>query len=179
MPIYIRYEGVKGDVTAEGHDSASAGGANGGVWKTTNFLTAERAGLVQVSRISLADGTAKVEGSERLPLRSTLELFNAANRSGPGGKLYVATDVGVFNADSQGRLVVGTDQGVWNSRANRAPCANNLKQLGLGSHYVHTVQIIVSDAGTAYGRSIRLHDVNISPGRTAGELALNYSRLEY
>lgn len=179
MPIYIRYEGVKGDVTAEGHNSASAGGTNGGVWKTTTFITAEPAGLVQVSQIALADGTAKVEGSKMLTLRNALEFFNAANRLGPGGKLYVATETGVFNADSHGRLVVGTEQGVWNSKANRATCANNLKQLGLGAHHFHTVKIIVSDAGSAYGRTILLRDVNVSPGRTAGELALDYSRLEY
>ena len=37
MPVYIRFDGVDGSVRGSG---------NGGVWKTTNFLTADPAGPV-------------------------------------------------------------------------------------------------------------------------------------
>lgn len=110
MPIYIKFDGVKGTVTDNDH---KAGSSTGGVWKTTNFLTSEP---VSVSRISMASGS--VDAQEALPTRKAAELFGRAGRSAPGGKLYVATDVGVFTGgsqqfDGQGRLLVGTDGGAW------------------------------------------------------------------
>ena len=54
MPIYLRFpDSIKGKVNAEGH--SAAGGASGGVWKTTNFLTTDP-GTVSLARISLANG---------------------------------------------------------------------------------------------------------------------------
>ena len=122
MPIYMRIDGIKGSVNAEGH--SAAGGASGGVWKTTNFLTTEP-GIVSLSRISWANGLMAVDGREMLPTRKVEMLFETARMGAPNGRLYVATNIGVFSkADPMGRLLVGTDGGVWRSTHNTGALRN-------------------------------------------------------
>lgn len=71
-------------------------------------------GAAGVSRISLAGGGG-VDAGEALPTRKVTELFERAGRAAPGGKLYVATNVGVFSQPLNGhtRLIFGDDQGVF------------------------------------------------------------------
>lgn len=187
MPIYMRVEGLKGDVQP-------TGSTTGGVWKTSNFLTpgpvgraASEPGLpgvtvfldqndssainprpkiktyicpsdtsaVQISRISLMPGGAGVEGRDPMAKIKVEQLINSARSQGPSGKLYLATDVGVFQNgsskfDAQGRLLIGTEGGIWRSgrvqeAANRMSTSNNLKQLGLGAHSTVPLELIVTD----------------------------------
>ncbi len=123
MPIYLRFpDSIKGKVNAEGH--SAAGGASGGVWKTTNFLTTDP-GTVSLARISLANGFMAVDGRDMHPTRKVEILFEVARRGAPNGKLYVATNVGVFSkVDPMGRLLVGTDGGIWRSTHNTGALRN-------------------------------------------------------
>ncbi len=189
MPIFIRFvETVKGDV-------AAAGGATGGVWKTTNFLTNDPAGrtassqgvgsvgalqnvggtntwmanALPVSRISLVAGGGGVEGRDPAVKPKLDQLVRAAKRQGPTGKLYVATDNGVYRAsgsrraDGQGRLIFGSDQGVWRSGgANRLNHSNNLKQIGLASLNAVAVEIIVTDTRGSVVGLHRLSGASVS-----------------
>ena len=112
MPIYMQFNEVKGSVNARGWERA---GASAGVWKTTNFLTSDPNRPIAVSRISLTVGGG-VDARDVLLTRKAAELFESARRSAPTGKLYVATDVGVFAKDpitGHTRLIFGSDQGVW------------------------------------------------------------------
>ena len=138
MPIYMKIDGVKGRVTAEGHEFARAGGAagdvgktyyvgttNGGVWKSMN--PDNPGGIVELSRISLFNGGGGIHGRDAFPMMKVTELFNTASRQGPVGNLYVATDAGVYRSsgtarkvDPLGRLLIGTEGGVWNSHSTGA-----------------------------------------------------------
>lgn len=191
MPIFIKFDGVKGRVDSAGHDFARAGGATGGVWKTTNFLSADPSGAT-VSSISL--GGRWVDAEDGVATVKAAELFEAA-RVAPGGRLYVATDAGVYNNrgqllvgvdkvkltttyDAKGRLVVGTDGGVWRSgAAATAKRTNNLSQLGIAAHQTEVVEIVVSDRGSVTGRVFRLRNVTFSQG-PAGTTAINFTGLE-
>ena len=114
MPIYLKLEGVDG----------TAGGASGGVWKTTNFLTTDPA-AVSLSRISLANGFMTVDGRDMLPTRKVEMLFETARMGAPTGKLYVGTSLGVFSkGDSLGRLLIGTDSGLYRSQHNTGALRN-------------------------------------------------------
>jgi len=186
MPIYMKIDGVQGDVTADDTRNA-AGSSNGGVWKTTNFLTRDGSasspsarpkikvficpsdpGVVQISRMSLATGANAVDGRDPSAKFKVEQLINAARSQGPNGKLFVATDVGVF-ADSNtsrfdplGRLLVGTEGGIWRSEgARRGQCINNMKQLSLGMHR-QTIDIIVTDAGGTTVGTYRLQNATVS-----------------
>jgi len=208
MPIYMKVEGLKGDVETRG--------ATGGVWKTTNFLTSDpvaRSGggphvkvfngsdgaklsggnLVPISRISLTPGSGGVEGRDVAAKVKVEQLIHAARMQGPSGKLYVATDAGVYatsdnrgkllvgvdstrssRSDAQGRLLVGSDQGVWRSGgANKFNGSNNLKQIGLAAHNSTSVEIIITDAGGVVVSSHRLPSVSITG--TSGTFTLTFN----
>jgi hypothetical protein len=179
MPMYLRYEGIDGSVQ----------GASGGVWKTTNFLTSDPArGMIRLSKISLATAMDAVDAGDAMLTKKVERLFERARSGAPGGKIYVATDTGVFlnsvasgnrgklivsvdsvdrarKFDPQGRLIVGTDQGVWarSGEAAKAKSMNNLHQIGLAVHSLPTVEIFVSDARSMSGRTFRLRNVTITP----------------
>ena len=185
MPIYMKIDGVKGNVPGHDHKEYS-GTANGGVWKTSNFLTRDTAaraalgqtkvkvficpsdpGVVQISRISLTPSGGGVDGRDPAAKMQLDQLMNAARSHGPSGKLYIATDAGVYQNssrfDGQGRLLMGTDSGVWRSGgANRARATNNLKQLGLACHGIPTVEIIVTDAAGGVLDTHRLRNATVS-----------------
>ena len=175
MPIYIKITDIKGDVSA-------AGSGNGGVWKTTNFLTGDSGrsgpgggprvnvfsgsnggGMIQVSRISLLPNGGGVAGRDPSARFKIEQMINSARSQGPNGKLYIATDAGVFSApDQQGRLLVGNDQGVWRSGgANRLNHTNNLKQLGLAALNTSVEFIITDDAGNTVS-TVRLERASVS-----------------
>ena len=205
MPIYVKIEGIKGDV--------AAGGAAGGVWKTTNFLTTDRAGrsgggphakifdgsdgagrsaanLIPVSSISQSLGEAGVEGRDAAAKLKVEQLIRTVRTKAPNGRLYVATDSGVFAGSSnnrgklligvdgtrsassnpRGRLLAGTDQGLWRNKPN---ASNNLKQLGLGVHGPVTVEIVVTDFSGTPVASHRLPNVSVSG--TAGTFTLTFN----
>lgn len=189
MPIYMRLEGIDGSV--------QAGGAAGGVWKTTNFLTSDRArsasgspgvgvlrsqdggstwaaNAIPVSRISLTPGDGGVEGRDAAAKLKVAQLINAVRRQVPGGKLYVATDAGVYSSiNNQGKLIVGVDDGIWRSGgANKFNGSNNLKQLGLAAHNSATVEIIVTDACGTVVSSHRLSNAAVS--RLSGTFTLTF-----
>jgi hypothetical protein len=195
MPIYMQVEGSRGDVS-----SGRAGSANGGVWKTTNFLTQDARStghvarpkikvfiapsdpsVVEISRISLTPSGGGVDGRDPAAKMQLDQLMNAARSHGPSGKLYVATDAGVFQngirIDGQGKLLVGTEGSIWRSGRIREAAANmkasnNLKQLGLGSHN-GSVDIIVTDAGGTVVGTHRLRNVSVSG--TSGTFTLTFN----
>ena len=109
MPIFFNYAGLDGDVT-----SYRSGGASGGVWKTTNFLTNDP-GVMEVSRISFGGRT--VDGRDAMATLKVVALFERAKLDPRGGTLYVGTDQGVYSEPVTGhtRLIIGDDQGVWRS----------------------------------------------------------------
>jgi len=175
MPVYIRITDIKGDVTP-------AGSGNGGVWKTTNYLTtaAARSGpgggpqvkvldgsdggsLVRIARISLSAGGGGVDGRDPGARLKIEQMMNSVRSQGPTGKLYIATDAGVFSsADQHGRLLVGNDQGVWRAgEANKLRHTNNLKQLGLAVHNA-SVDIIVTDEAGNTLSSHRMERASVS-----------------
>ena len=180
MPVFIRFDGVDGDVQP-------AGASGGGVWKTTSFLTNDPVGrtagvgalqnlsgnnswaanALPVSRISLTPGGGGVEGRDPSAKFKVEQLINIARSHGPTGKLYVATDAGVYqnsrNFDGKGRLSLGTDQGVWRSGgASKMRVANNLKQMPLASLNRGTVEIIVTDGGGMVVGTHRLEGATVS-----------------
>jgi hypothetical protein len=89
MPIFLQFRGITGDIKSPRYEKPVESGANGGVWKTTNFLTRDASGPISVSRISLSSGGG-VDAQEALPTRKAVELFERAG-SAPNGKIYVAT----------------------------------------------------------------------------------------
>lgn len=200
MPIYMQINGVDGDITTKGWERpVQSGAASGGVWKTTNFLTTEGLGPIAVSRISLTGGS--VDAQEALPTRKAAELFERASSRAPGGKLYVATNVGVFSDPLAGhtRLIFGDDQGVFskggigssgallnvsgdNTWAGAAATGiGRLKSMDGGRTWpatkVPVVELFVSDRGSFGGRSFRLKDVTIAPG-PKGTMELSYASIE-
>lgn len=186
MPIYMRIDGVRGNATNHGHKEWNSSTANGGVWKTTNFLTNDSAAgatagrpkikvfmcpsdtsVVQISRMSLSSGAHAIESRDASAQFKVEHLIEQVRSHGPNGKLYIATDAGVYQNssqfDGQGRLLMGNDGGVWRSgAANRARATNNLKQLGIGCHGTATVEIIVTDAGGGVLATHRLQNATLS-----------------
>lgn len=174
MPIYMKINDIKGDVTAEGY-----GSANGGVWKTSNFLTRDAAAatgpvarpkikvyicpsdssVVPISRISLSPGGGGVEGHDSAAKLKVEQMITSASRA-PQGKLYLATNAGVYRSrfDGQGRLLVGTDGGVWRSINEQ----NNLRQIGIGVHNLASVEIIVTDTNGRIESVCRLENARMS-----------------
>ena len=175
MPIYMRVDGIKGDVQP-------AGGSGGGVWKTSNFMTRDAAGsaptarpkinvficpsdpaVVPISRISLMQGTGGVEGHDPAAKSKVEQIINSARSRGPMGRLYIATDAGVYGAggsrmDQQGRLLVGSDQGIWRSSNGQ----NNIRQLGIGMHNTTSVEIIIADTCGLIVGTHRLQNTTVS-----------------
>jgi hypothetical protein len=198
MPIFLQFRDIKGDVTVGGHDRPIEAGSNGGVWKTTDFLTSAPTGPTYVSRISLAGGS--VDAQEALPTRKAVELFERA-RSAPCGKLYVATQVGVFSKGGVGGSGALMNVGGSNTPVGSRPGVGVLKSSDGGSTWrsgrasgpgvykttdggqtwvskkVPVVELVVSDRGNTGARTFRLKDVTISPGAN-GCLELSYSRVE-
>lgn len=127
------------------------------------FMCPSDTSIVQISRISLTPGGGGVEGHEVAANVKLSQLIKTA-RGAPGGKLYVATDAGVYSSiNNQGRLLVGVDNGVWRSgAANKQNSSNNLKQIGLAVHNSTSVEIIVTDAGGRVLSSHRLSNVSVS-----------------
>ena len=195
MPIFLQFHDVKGNVSVGGHDRPVESGASGGVWKTTNFLTSEPIGPTYISRISMAGGS--VDAQEALPTRKAVELFERVG-SAPGGKLYVATQVGVFveSFDKQGRLLIGTEGGIWSKpgvgvlkssdggrtwQTGRASGPGVYKTQDGGQTWVPrkvpVVELVVRDRGSANVKKFRLKNVTIAPG-PRGVLELSYSSVE-
>jgi len=205
MPIYIKVTDIKGKVTTEGNWS-TAGGASGGVWKTSNFLTTDTGGSswTPVARISLLNGVGGLDNRDVSPTRKAEQLFNTANRQGAGGgTLYVGTDNGVYarSANNRGKLIVGVD----NVNLSRQPLTGQTRLIfgtdqgvfskpGVGrlissdsgrTWTVSAVEILVTDAGGARSGLITLQNVTISGnqpvgGNRSGEsLSLNYTKIEY
>ena len=190
MPIFMCF----------GDSGAAAGGASGGVWKTTNFLTADaRPGTVRLSRISLVNGVGGVDGRDPMPSVKALQLFETAKSQGPSGRLYVATDTGVYNhsasANNRGKLIVGvdnttrsgtfdgrtrltmgTDQGVFSR-----PGAGVLKSSDAGrtwqTRHAPTIDIVIVDAAGTDGHVFRLKNATMSPGPN-GTQTITYTGLE-
>jgi hypothetical protein len=193
MPIFLQFHGIVGDVKSSGHEKPVESGANGGIWKTTNFLTAHNSAPISVTRISLFSGDG-VDAREGLPTSKATELFERAGRA-PGGKIFVATQVGVFveSFNRQGRLLVGTENGLWsghNAGALRnVSGSNTLSRPGIGvlkssdggrtwtAKKVPIVELTVSDRGNTNVRKFRLKDVTVSPGPSR-TVELSYSGIE-
>ena len=159
MPIYMKIDGIKGDVQP-------AGTANGGVWKTTNFLTNDPVarlgagphvkvfsgstggGLIQVTQISLSTGANSVEASDPGARFKVGQIVNTARTQRTQIKVFLCpSDPQPSTRGAHARLLLGTDQGVWRSAASRKPhIPNNLKQMPLAALNQTTVEIIVTDA---------------------------------
>ena len=90
MPIYMKVDGIKGQVTP-------VGGASGGVWKTTNFLT--------------SDGTSKGSGS-RHPVGVNAAFSDGSVRTLRGGGPRVIVFDGSTGAGS-GALRNLSGQNTW------------------------------------------------------------------
>lgn len=153
MPIYMKIDGVRGTVTDHDHKNRS-GASNGGVWRTTNFLTADPVSrsasrpqtpiktiicptdtsTVRVSRLSLFGRGNAVDGRDPSARFKVEQLINTARSQGPNGKLFVATDAGVYQ---------GAGGGI--GRSGRA-----------------TVEIIVTDFGGSVVGSYRLQNAGVS-----------------
>jgi hypothetical protein len=199
----MKMDAVKGRVTAEGHSSA---GANGGIWRTTNFLTNDP-NTVEISRVSLGGRT--VDSNDPMPVRKAAQLFEEA-RSRRNGNLQIAQlyAVGDPGFDAQGRLLVGTESGLWRSGSGpinshhtgalrnvsnhntSRPGVGVLKSAdggrtwstgGVGTRQVPVVEIIVCDRGSMHGRVFRLENVTVAPtgGGATASLSLNFQKVSF
>ena len=164
MPIFMKIDGIKGTVSDPAHRNAA--GSNGGVWKTTNFLTGERAArlgpgphvkafsgstggsLLEVSEIALASGASPINGRDPAAKFKVEQLFNTAQIQRTKVKIFLCPSDPAASVEANGRLVVATDQGVWRSGgANKQRVPNNLKQMPLAALNGASVELIVTDAG--------------------------------
>lgn len=155
----MKIDGIKGDVQP-------AGTANGGVWKTTNFLTndpvarlgpgphvkvfsgSSGGGLLQVSQLSLASGANAIDGRDASAKFKVEQLFNSARIQRTKVAIFICPSDPAASIDPNGRLVVATDQGVWRSgSATRPRVPNNVKQMPLAALNGASVELIVTDAG--------------------------------
>ncbi|MDI1241142.1 MAG: hypothetical protein PSX80_04395, partial [bacterium] len=138
------------------------------------FVCPSDSSVVGVSRISLMPHGGGVEGRDAAAGVKIEQLIRSAKSGGPMGKLYVATDTGVYQrTDAQGRLLFGSDQGVWRSGgAARLSHSNNLKQIGLAVHNTASVEIIITDAGGSVVGSHRLSNVSVTG--SAGTFTLTF-----
>jgi prepilin-type processing-associated H-X9-DG protein len=165
MPIYMKIDGVKGTVTSHDHKEY-AGTANGGVWKSTNFLTTDHAArasggprvnvfsastganLLRVARIELASGANPIDGRDASAKFKIEQLFNTARIQRTKVAIFICPSDPAASIDPNGRLVVGTDQGIFRSGgANKLRVPNNLKQMPLAALNGASVELIVTDAG--------------------------------
>lgn len=164
MPVFMKIDGIKGTVSEPVHRNAA--GSNGGVWKTTNFLTADRAprlgpgphvkvfsgstggSLHEVSQLALASGASPIDGRDPAAKFKVEQLFNTARIQRTKVAIFICPSDPAASIDPNGRLVVATDQGVWRSgSATRPRVPNNLKQMPLAALNGASVELIVTDAG--------------------------------
>jgi hypothetical protein len=141
MPIFMQYDGIKGNVTSTG---------NGGIWKTTNFLAGgtanTRGGVhvavgdldysapgnrVEISRISFPNspiGLDFVDGADA----------NAANKAGM-----------MFEAQRSGGTFTLTFNGQVTGAATTIRAMNNLRQTAISGAMIPLIEICVGNRGNS------------------------------
>ena len=142
MPIYIKFDGIKGDVTAAG---ALGGGPHVKVFSGSTGSSLLPADAVEISRISLSSAGAGIDGRDPAASVKVGQLVDTVRRQGPSGKLYIATEAGV-----------------WRSGGTSRPYhQNNLRQLGLAALNT-TVEIYITSANGAVTDKHRLERATVS-----------------
>lgn len=178
MPIYMKIEGIKGDVTRAG---------NGGVWKTTNFLvggTANRIGGIYIAAGDLDSNVIEVSSISlpKTPAYSIVIDGRAANA-------VVKTRM-LFDAHRSGGTFILTFNRQVTGAANNIQSMNNLRQIAVSGRKVPLIEIFVSNGGNSNGLSIELENCLVSswsngagssasPGGPAESLSVNFTKITY
>ena len=164
MPIYIKFDGIKGDVTPDG---AIGGGPHIKVYSGSTGRSALPADAVEISRISLSPAGGGVDGGDPAARSKVEQMIASVRRLGTSGKLYIATEAGVYRNsvakfDGRGRLLSGNDAGIWRSAgASKHRVTNNLKQFGLAALNT-TIEIYITTANGIVLDKHRLERATVS-----------------
>lgn len=164
MPVYIKFDGIRGDVEPA---SAVGGGPHVKVFDGSTGRTLLPANAVEISRISLSPAGGGVDGRDPAARTKVEQMIDTVRRQGPTGRLYLATDVGVYRngpgtIDGRGRLMMGSDEGVWRSAgSSKHRVTNNLKQIGLAALNT-TVEVYVTNASGVVEDKYRFERATVS-----------------
>jgi hypothetical protein len=182
MPIFIKYEGVKGNVTENN--------GNGGVWKTTNFLTGGSARSSVGSVYGGFLGGVYVATSD-LYSTGAIEVSRITFPNAPVGLGFI--DSRDANAVSKARTIIGarrssgtcllTFDSQVTGAAHNFRKINNLKQLAASGRRIPAMTFLISDNSNSQFMAYKLKDVLVSSyqtsGTSSGEISLNFSKIEF
>ncbi len=180
MPIYIKVEGVKGNVTNAG---------NGGVWKTTNFLaggTANRKGGLRVA-VGDLDSAAPSNAIEVASISLPKTPVYSIVIDGRDAHIAVKTRM-MFEAQKSGGTFTLTFQGQVTGAANNIQTMNNLRQIAISGGTIPLIKLFVGNGGNSNRAGYELENCLItsysngagnSGGGTSESLSINFTKITY
>ena len=177
MPIYIRYDDIKGDV-----DHNRAGGINVLIADGSVRTISRSASGAAVGNINSAAPVSAVEVSKIFAPNAAFGVKSVDSREA--------------NVIAKTKMLLDTARGLTNGLVVSIPraarpmqSANNLKQLGLGSHgRIPALGFYVFDIGNPQGVSIEFENVLVSSYQSGAHssanqpmdsFSLNFTKIEY
>lgn len=175
MPIYIEYEGIKGNVTY------TAG--NGGVWKTTNFPrgeTARSSGVFAYDsafrggvHVAVGGGLGKTgTGTLVFGGSNAIEVSRIIFANAPAGLNFI--DSRDANAVSKARMIIGAQRSgrtielVFNGAAHNFWKINKLKQIAASGRRIPLMKLVVVDSSNQTCVAVELENCLISSYSISG-----------